>query len=540
MTAHRTALPVVLMTGLCLFSINTTNAQVKSLERPFDPVVLRGTALEDLVGTPVEELFVFAYDSVSASWSEIPFQIDEYDATTGSFAVVDTETGMDGDDELVFMAKDAGDRAPTSWPEVPGSETTRYEVEIETEGEKAWVYVFTSDQYELTQPVEDYVAYQAPVMGAADDVVTGKTYVVGNSENGLPVDLTIPEAAAGTNVDILSGLQLRLVGEIKVGGLITIPLSADESNFVAQGVEHVDGNLRVIREILLAIELEGTEIFSDIRLPVSYFAYSYVTSGNFDIPTEISTPIGNVEIKEVRQSFNLNDAATGMKMYNKRASEGVTIDGNSDTVDKTIDAGEEAWLLFTGAQGNFVNIFNVPSIGDSQELYYNDFFITQEYGNAGFQVTGSDIEGETPLGLKSVFPGEIQEGDEMTLGEHLVAPIQVTTTSQSYGEVTSVRQIASGAATPSTFQLDQNFPNPFNPETEITYHLPEQQEISLIVFNLIGQQVKTLVNTSQAAGSYSVAWDGTDRFGSKVPTGVYIYRLQAGKFVESRKMMLVK
>jgi len=149
-------------------------------------------------------------------------------------------------------------------------------------------------------------------------------------------------------------------------------------------------------------------------------------------------------------------------------------------------------------------------------------------------------QSKTPLGLKSVFPGEIQSGEELTLGPELIAAIEISTTSQTYGEVTTVRQIASGAPLPTTLQLDQNFPNPFNPTTEITYHLPEQQHALLVVYNLIGQKVKTLVNESQSSGSYSVTWDGTDKFGNKVPSGVYVYRLQSGKYIQSRKMLLVK
>jgi hypothetical protein len=88
---------------------------------------------------------------------------------------------------------------------------------------------------------------------------------------------------------------------------------------------------------------------------------------------------------------------------------------------------------------------------------------------------------------------------------------------------------------PETFDLSQNYPNPFNPSTLITYQIPENSFVKLIIYNAIGQVVKTLVNTNKTAGKYSVNFNASD-----LPTGIYIYRLQAGNFVSSKKMVLMK
>jgi DNA-binding NtrC family response regulator len=85
-----------------------------------------------------------------------------------------------------------------------------------------------------------------------------------------------------------------------------------------------------------------------------------------------------------------------------------------------------------------------------------------------------------------------------------------------------------------------NYPNPFNPSTTIRYALPEASKVSLVVYNLLGQQVRTLVSGSQSAGYHSVVWDGRDAAGRMAATGVYIYRLQAGGFVQVRKMLFAK
>lgn len=89
--------------------------------------------------------------------------------------------------------------------------------------------------------------------------------------------------------------------------------------------------------------------------------------------------------------------------------------------------------------------------------------------------------------------------------------------------------------TPDEFTLSQNYPNPFNPSTNIRYTVPVQSDVTLEVFNLLGQRVATLVNTKQVAGSYTVRFDA-----SSLASGLYIYRLSAGSYVNTQKMLLIK
>ena len=88
---------------------------------------------------------------------------------------------------------------------------------------------------------------------------------------------------------------------------------------------------------------------------------------------------------------------------------------------------------------------------------------------------------------------------------------------------------------PSNFFLEQNYPNPFNPRTVISYQLAVNSIVTLRVYDMLGREVETLVNSGQEAGYHNVAFNGAD-----LPSGVYLYRLQAGSFRETKKLLLLK
>ncbi len=106
-------------------------------------------------------------------------------------------------------------------------------------------------------------------------------------------------------------------------------------------------------------------------------------------------------------------------------------------------------------------------------------------------------------------------------------------------------ELISGINTPEgnipwQFRLFQNSPNPFNPETTIKFDLSKASFVKLEVYNLLGQKVKILLNENKSSGNSQVKWDGTNDLGQKVNSGVYIYKIQAGKFIDSKKMILLK
>jgi hypothetical protein len=93
---------------------------------------------------------------------------------------------------------------------------------------------------------------------------------------------------------------------------------------------------------------------------------------------------------------------------------------------------------------------------------------------------------------------------------------------------------------PDQFALHNNYPNPFNPVTTIRYDLPLGTDVHLVVFDILGREVRTLVNEKQEAGFKSIRWNGKNDMGQQVSAGMYFYRIQAGSFSKVQKMVLLK
>ena len=93
---------------------------------------------------------------------------------------------------------------------------------------------------------------------------------------------------------------------------------------------------------------------------------------------------------------------------------------------------------------------------------------------------------------------------------------------------------------PDRFTLHQNYPNPFNPITTLRYDLPENSRVNITIYDMLGTEVKTLINQTQDAGYRSVIWDATNDYGKLVSAGIYLYHIQAGEYISTKKMVLLK
>ena len=98
----------------------------------------------------------------------------------------------------------------------------------------------------------------------------------------------------------------------------------------------------------------------------------------------------------------------------------------------------------------------------------------------------------------------------------------------------------SGIALPTECALHNNYPNPFNPVTNITYDIASATDVTLEIYNVMGQRVRTLAQGSHEPGRYRVMWNATNDYGQSLSSGMYIYRIQAGDFVSVKKLILMK
>lgn len=160
-----------------------------------------------------------------------------------------------------------------------------------------------------------------------------------------------------------------------------------------------------------------------------------------------------------------------------------------------------------------------------------EFVFTSGMNNSGTVNPGNivlklgDLQKAVGSIIKTVY--RINGGDAMT-GPSIVLGI------------TGIEQQNEGSVIPKEFSVSQNYPNPFNPSTVINYEIPKTSFVSIKIYNMLGQEIKTLINSEKQPGTYSVQWNGDNEFGQKVASGAYIYRIVAGSYVKTMKMVLLK
>jgi len=181
---------------------------------------------------------------------------------------------------------------------------------------------------------------------------------------------------------------------------------------------------------------------------------------------------------------------------------------------------------------------NIETVGEI-------FILTDAHTVAGSSVR---IEAEKN---GNVFFDQTTTLDSISIGMHALGDTILVKGTRIVGGIESnpsrIEIIISGpppTTTPTEFSLHQNYPNPFNPNTTIAYELSEVAKVRLVIYNLLGQKVYTLVDEQKPAGSYTAVWDGKNETGITQASGVYIYRLVAvsgeNKFTETKRMLLLK
>ncbi len=193
--------------------------------------------------------------------------------------------------------------------------------------------------------------------------------------------------------------------------------------------------------------------------------------------------------------------------------------------------------------------FKINNTG-SNTISVDTLLVTQNWFYEFFDVSGNYFS----------YPQPLSPGDSMTVAIYVAMLTGAGSTNQfiidtltvvmdigqydviivvDEGLVSEVSEPVAEVMVPS-FVLKQNYPNPFNPETTIIYEVSNQTGVMLKILNLLGQEIRTLVNEEKPAGFYNVVWDARDNTGQQVASGIYVYRLETQDFVQTRKMVLLQ
>ncbi len=190
-------------------------------------------------------------------------------------------------------------------------------------------------------------------------------------------------------------------------------------------------------------------------------------------------------------------------------------------------------LSFGTNQNVTLDVWNAVSDPETADSLLSYSF---QSSNNSVSADFNALTGILTLAAQNNFQGTISLNVEITDEDNATAQKSVTVIVTGPVGVEPVPQ----AALPEKFELAQNYPNPFNPETRIRFQLPEAADVQLIVYNMLGQQVRVLVNTHLAPGFYESTWDGRNDYGVQLASGVYIYRLVMPTFQKTLKMTLIR
>lgn len=265
-------------------------------------------------------------------------------------------------------------------------------------------------------------------------------------------------------------------------------------------------------------------------------------------------------IFEVNPYYNSKKVKTGAYVNPPDAGYYTWIYPNKDAMKQNkLISNQVVWIYCSKNDQNFFSTIG----GSEQRLPNGNTFICSDSQGHLFEVTYGDATNQPQLvweyinpvtedGIKeiitdqypmynSVFRAYRYTADHPALsGRDLTRKGTITGRTPDYLTPDDVSSASEGSGSPAKFLLKQNHPNPFNPQTVISYQLETAGEVHLKIYNLAGQEITTLVQEFQEPGDYQLTWNGKDNLGQQVSSGVYLYRFQIGNKIEIRKMTVIR
>ncbi|MCK4640443.1 MAG: T9SS type A sorting domain-containing protein, partial [Candidatus Marinimicrobia bacterium] len=189
------------------------------------------------------------------------------------------------------------------------------------------------------------------------------------------------------------------------------------------------------------------------------------------------------------------------------------------------------WISIFGESANFddnrLRIGSVIQAKDPNGIICGEYVVEKKGYFGMMSVYRDDPRTEVDEGAK---PGDLISMyiDGMKLEESVIW--------KNFGDVYRIELQPTKNIIPDSYNLSQNFPNPFNPTTNIQYQIPGRSHVNLVIYNILGEQIRILVNEEKGVGYHTVPWDGKNNQGKMAPSGIYFYQIKAGNYIKTQKM----
>ena len=570
-----------------LLSSSLLRAGSLTEDRKYQPVVIKANAsysgdganvslFRGFLNTSVGDLYLYRYGSSDGTWSMMPYQIDERtrgpDPVKGGdsswfyiilpdWSVREHDGRFNGLDELVFLIGDMGDRAPAdAWIDDAESRAHgRLELTVQDSldpDKKAYAYLYRSAT--ITEPVP------APYDFAYDpetDRIDTRYYFLKHDRHGVIEDIGI-KPPGGDGRDLLDVLKLRFSGVIDAFQPLDIILT--ENNFDLFPDEVYTSPRPVVRLIrqakqavrIFTILLEDTPFW----LRTHYYPFSgTIETGASIYKEDLDAMFPDADITIVmryaRQSWDFNENARGMRFFNPYNRD-IPVDGMRDDVDLTVDVPVNAWSLLTGDPGSVFTLMQLTEQNwDQVRLYYHDSASGGQADSAQFGVydTGDGRSfGDHGIWLRNIGRDSLTFDLNLTtyfipeknldwldvgrIRDMALNPLAISSAVQPFVET----GVSAREGEIREFRLEQNTPNPFNGSTEIPFALTRASAVRLVILDIRGRTIRTLISGRLDAGAHRAVWDGRDDRSGPVSSGIYLCRLDTDEGVRTRKLILTQ
>lgn len=305
--------------------------------------------------------------------------------------------------------------------------------------------------------------------------------------------------------------------------------------------------------VSMAADLDGSNEIDILDIAIITEIYDYPSEYDPVVDLNNDGTIDILDIAVITEVYGQSALTKGAPV--KVANDGVNISSSIKLASTMSDFGDYFTMTIAAEQVKELagyqfavsynpNDYELASINEGDFLSSNDgtsLFIYNDKTEGKVIVAGIlfDISDEIAVNGSGIFASLIFDwiGDEVS--EVTVDNIKLMDTNQRLNTLEQL-VLEKPISLPTEFNLAQNYPNPFNPATTIKYALPKSVDVEITIYNILGQKVKTLLNEPQKAGFKKAEWDGTNDYGLKVGSGVYIYRLRADDFVAQMKMVFLK